>query len=239
MISIIDCVYFFLARLLEQNEGAGSSIREKVAPDDPGGHAAGLPCGQPQLVWRARLFWWDLGPRGVALGKCRAQEPGALWVLLGPMEDSILSASSCFLEKKKKWLQDLGLSKLPDSLLPEGRYSLLWNGWWSAFSKGVIQDQRILWQEEPPREPGRSPWFAEQPPGATCWASLSQAVCSSARGERFLYFLERPKTLPFGKVFLPRKSDCALTSFSPSLFIYNVAIFTLYHFILLLYIFYS
>ena len=62
-------------------------------------------------------------------------------------------------------------------------------------------------------------------------------MCSSARDERSLYFLERPKTPPCGKVFLPRKSDCALTSFSPSLFIYNVAICTLYRFILLLYIF--
>ena len=173
-------------------------------------------------------------------GPGEVQGTGAWCSVSAPWADGRQHSVGQFMfSRKKKWLQDLGLSKLPDSLLPEGRCSLLWNGWWSAFSKGVIQDQRILGQEEPPREPGRSPWFAEQPPGATCWASLSRAVCSSARDERSLYFLERPKTPPCGKVFLPRKSDCALTSFSPSLFIYNVAIFTLYHFILLLYIFYS
>lgn len=89
LISIIDCLYSFLESLMEQNKGAGWWIRESAGPGDPGGHTAGFPCRRPQLVWRARLFWWALGPCGVAPGKRSVQEPGALWVLPEPMEDSV------------------------------------------------------------------------------------------------------------------------------------------------------
>lgn len=155
-----------------------------------------------------------LGACGAAPGTGRVQEPPSWSVLLqvppAPLRTTRADGRqhpvgqlNFFLEKNK-WLQDLGLLKLPDFLLSEGRCSLLRNGWWSAFSKGILQDQRIIGQEEPPTEAGRSPWSAEQPQGPRA-GLLCLGLCVALPEMRGPFtFLERPRTPPCGKVFLLR-----------------------------------
>lgn len=70
---------------------------------------------------------------------------------------------------------------LPDSLLSECKSSLLLNCWCFTFYKGIIQDQRILEQNEDSEGTRPKSLFHRTAIGTTCWASLGLGpVCGFA-----------------------------------------------------------